>query len=61
MGKANPTGEPWQDGCLVIKQSTVSKGKMTLNLNGDVTYTPNGDWHGADIFEFKLHTSSTTF
>lgn len=61
MGKANPTGEPWQDGCLVIKQSTVSKGKMTLNLNGDVTYTPNGDWHGADIFEVQIATSSTRF
>ena len=61
MGMANPTGEPWQDGCPTIVQSTESKGKFTLNLNGDFEYTPNGNWHGADIFELRVVTSSTRF
>ena len=61
MGMANPTGEPWQDGCPIVVQSTESKGKFTLNLNGDFEYTPNGNWHGADIFELRVVTSSTRF
>lgn len=61
VGK-NPTGAAWQDGCLVIKQTqTVSKGKTTLNLNGDLEYIPNGAWHGADIFELQVVTSSTRY
>lgn len=61
MGMENPIGEPWQDGCPVLKQSTESKGKFTLNLNGDFEYRPNGNWHGADIFELRVVTSSTRF
>lgn len=58
----HPKGEAWQDGCLLIKQTqTVSKGKTTLNLNGDLEYIPNGAWHGADIFDIQLITSSTRY
>lgn len=61
VGK-NPTGAAWQDGCLVIKQTqTESKEKTTLNLNGDLEYIPNGAWHGADIFELQVVTSSTRY
>ena len=59
---ANPAGTPWQDGCLVIEQKwSASKGKTELNLNGDLTYTPNGNWHGTDDFNIKIITSSTRF
>lgn len=59
---AHPKGEAWQDGCLLIKQTeTDSKGKTVLNLNGDLEYTPNGAWHGADIFEIQMVTSSKRF
>lgn len=50
-------GKEWQPGCLRIKQSTdtpVSKGSITLDQNGNVIYTPNGNWHGADILVFRL-------
>ncbi|OTG91076.1 rhombotarget A [Acinetobacter sp. ANC 3813] len=58
----NPAGTPWQDGCLVIEQKwSASKGKTVLNLNGDLTYTPNGNWHGSDDFNIKIITSSTRF
>lgn len=58
----NPAGIPWQDGCLVIEQKWgASKGKTVLNLNGDLTYTPNGNWHGTDDFNIKIITSSTRF
>ncbi|WP_353141615.1 rhombotarget A [Acinetobacter pragensis] len=58
----NPAGIPWQDGCLIVVQGqTVSKGKTELSLNGDLTYTPNGNWHGADEFTIRVITSSTRF
>ncbi|OTG83490.1 rhombotarget A [Acinetobacter sp. ANC 5054] len=61
MGMENPTGKPWQDGCPILKQTTDSKGTFTLNLNGDFEYKPDGNWHGADIFELRVVTSSTRF
>lgn len=51
-----PDGKEWQPGCLKIKQSTdtpFSKGSVTIDQNGNVIYTPNGNWHGADILVFK--------
>lgn len=58
----SPAGTAWQDGCLRIKQrNTVSKGRTELNLDGDLAYTPNGNWHGADDFEIQVITSSTRF
>jgi rhombotarget A family protien len=58
----HPDGEAWQDGCLkVVQTKTVSKGKTTLDILGNVVYTPNSVWHGADIFELQVITSSTRF
>lgn len=58
----HPNGEAWQDGCLkVVQTQTVSKGKTALDRLGNVIYTPNSAWHGADIFEIQVITSSTRF
>ncbi|MCG2607183.1 rhombotarget A [Acinetobacter sp. SM34] len=58
----NQTGEPWKDGCLMIVQTqTPSKGKLTIDLEGNLVYTPNGAWRGADIFTIRVVTSSTRF
>lgn len=58
----NPTGEPWQDGCLkVVQTKTASKGKTIIDIHGNVVYTPDSTWHGADIFELQVVTSSTRF
>jgi rhombotarget A family protien len=58
----NPTGEAWQDGCLKIVQTkTESKGQTSIDINGNVVYKPNSAWHGADIFEIHVITSSTRF
>lgn len=59
-----PDGKEWQPGCLKIKQSTdtpVSKGTVTIDQNGNVIYTPNGNWHGADIFSIQVVTSISRF
>jgi len=61
IGK-NSTGQPWQDGCLRIAQTkTESKGQTEIDLDGNVIYTPNLAWHGSDIFEIQVVTSSTRF
>ncbi|MFW1951089.1 MULTISPECIES: rhombotarget A [Acinetobacter] len=53
-------GQPWQSGCLEIEQTeTVSKGKLSLDNNGNVQYTPNGNWHGADKFNIRVITTIT--
>lgn len=58
----NPAGGEWQDGCIVIDQTiTNSKGTVTLDIDGNLVYTPNGNWHGADIFNLQVVTSSTRF
>ena len=59
---ANPTGEAWQDGCLqVIPTTTQPKGRVTIDEEGNIQYTPNGNWHGADIFKIRLVTTTTRF
>lgn len=61
LGK-NPTGEAWQDGCLqVIPTTTQPKGSVTIDEEGNIQYTPNGNWHGADIFKIRLVTTTTRF
>ncbi|NNG75728.1 rhombotarget A [Acinetobacter sp. ANC 4277] len=58
----NPAGGEWQDGCIVIDQTiTKSKGNVILDIDGNLVYTPNGNWHGADIFNLQVVTSSTRF
>ena len=55
-------GQPWQPGCLEIVQTqTPSKGKLTLDQDGNVIYTPNGNWHGADKFNMRIITTTTRF
>ncbi|QIT17022.1 rhombotarget A [Acinetobacter pittii] len=59
-----PDGKEWQPGCLKIvqnKDTPVSKGTLTLDQNGNVIYTPNGNWHGSDIFSIQVVTSVTRF
>lgn len=61
LGK-NPTGEPWQAGCVqVLQNQTVSKGQLSVNEEGILVYTPRGGWRGADLFKIRLVTSSTRF
>lgn len=58
----NPAGGEWEDGCIMIDQTvTQSKGKVTIDIDGNLVYTPNGNWHGADIFNVQVVTSSTRF
>ena len=57
-----PNGEEWQPGCMRVQQTqTVSKGKVVIDELGNITYTPNGAWHGADIFRLQLVTTTTRF
>lgn len=62
MQMKNPAGGEWQDGCIAIDQTiTKSKGTVTLDIDGNLVYTPSGNWHGADIFNLQVVTSSTRF
>ncbi len=61
LGKRSD-GQSWQPGCLEIQQTqTVSKGKLTLDQEGNVVYTPNSNWHGADKFNMRIITTTTRF
>ncbi|WP_312102441.1 rhombotarget A [Acinetobacter venetianus] len=61
LGKRSD-GQSWQPGCLEIQQTqTVSKGKLTLDQEGNVIYTPNSNWHGADKFNLRIITTTTRF
>lgn len=61
IGK-NPNNKPWQDGCLrIVQTKTPSKGSTKIDIHGNVVYTPDSAWHGADIFEVQVVTSSTRF
>ena len=56
----NPTGEAWQPGCMqVVQLQTPSKGKLTIDEEGNLVYKPQGAWHGADLFKIRLVTYST--
>ncbi|MEE9902865.1 rhombotarget A [Acinetobacter haemolyticus] len=55
-------GKPWQPGCLDVEQiQTVSKGTVTIDQVGNITYVPNSNWHGADIFKLRVITTITRF
>ena len=60
---ATNNGKAWQPGCLKIEQvnNTPSKGTLTINQDGAVTYVPNGNWHGADQFNVLLVSTTTRF
>ena len=48
-------------GSYIDQTLTKSKGTLTLDIDGNLVYTPNGNWHGADIFNLQIVTSSTHF
>lgn len=57
-----PNGKLWQAGCMkLVQNGTPSKGTTTISQNGEVVYTPNGDWDGADIFKIFVVTTTTRF
>ena len=59
LGKRSD-GQAWQWGCLEIKQTvTPSKGKLTLDQDGIITYVPDSNWHGADKFNLRVMTTTT--
>ena len=61
FGKA-ANGQTWKPGCLkVIQTNTPSKGTMQITQEGDITYVPNGNWHGSDEFRLQVVTSTTYF
>lgn len=61
LGKRSD-GQPWQPGCLDIQQrQTPSKGKLTIDQQGNITYVPNGNWHGSDEFNMRVMTTTTRF
>lgn len=61
LGKRSD-GQNWQPGCLEIQQTlTPSKGKLTIDQFGNIVYTPNSNWHGADKFNLRIITTTTRF
>ncbi|WP_336167513.1 rhombotarget A [Acinetobacter sp. 161(2023)] len=55
-------GNPWQPGCMkVVQTSTISKGTLSIDTQGNLTYVPNGNWHGADVFNLLVVTTTTRF
>lgn len=61
LGKRSD-GQAWQYGCLdIVQNQTPSKGKTTIDQDGNVTYVPYSDWHGADIFKLRIMTTLTRF
>lgn len=61
LGKRDD-GKAWQAGCLqIVQTNTPSKGTLTLDQEGNVTYVPNGNWHGSDEFKLRVMTTITRF
>jgi len=55
-------GKAWQSGCMkVVQTSTPSKGTLSIDTQGNLTYVPNGNWHGADVFNLLVVTTTTRF
>ncbi|MBJ9986365.1 rhombotarget A [Acinetobacter sp. S40] len=61
LGKRDD-GKAWQAGCLqIVQTNTPSKGTLTLDQEGNITYVPNGNWHGSDEFKLRIMTTITRF
>lgn len=61
FGKAS-NGQPWQPGCMkIVQTNTPSKGQLVITQDGEITYQPNGDWHGSDEFNLQVVTTTTRF
>ncbi len=57
-----PDAQPWQPGCMkVVQTGTPSKGRTTIDAEGELTYVPNGHWHGLDEFKVLIVTTTTRF
>ncbi|WNY30950.1 rhombotarget A [Acinetobacter calcoaceticus] len=55
-------GKAWQPGCMkVVQTSTSSKGTLSIDTQGNLAYVPNGNWHGADVFNLLVVTTTTRF
>lgn len=55
-------GAEWQPGCMkTVQTETPSKGSIRIDEQGNVTYVPNGNWHGADKFKLMVVTTTTRF
>lgn len=55
-------GQAWQSGCMkIVQTSTPSKGTLSIDAQGNLTYVPNGNWHGADVFNLLVVTTTTRF
>lgn len=59
----HPQGEEWQDGCLLIEQQAhvSSKGTVSLDLDGNLVYTPRNPKAGADLFTIRVVTTMNRF
>lgn len=58
----DPQGKAWLPGCLkIVQTNTPSKGSLNITQEGDITYTPNGNWHGSDEFNILVVTTTTRF
>ncbi|MCH7313660.1 rhombotarget A [Acinetobacter sp. ANC 3882] len=61
LGKRSD-GQAWRYGCLdIVQNQTPSKGKVSIDQDGNVTYVPDSDWHGADMFKMRIMTTITRF
>ncbi|AMW78318.1 rhombotarget A [Acinetobacter sp. TGL-Y2] len=57
-----PNNQTWQAGCMkIVQTNTPSKGNTQINQEGEVTYVPNGNWHGSDEFKILVVTTTTRF
>ncbi|WP_436872930.1 rhombotarget A [Acinetobacter haemolyticus] len=61
LGKRSD-GQAWRYGCLeIVQNQTPSKGTISLDQDGNVTYVPFSSWHGADMFKMRIMTTTTRF
>ena len=57
-----PNNQTWQAGCMkIVQTNTSSKGTTRISQDGEVTYIPNGNWHGSDEFKILVVTTTTRF
>lgn len=59
-----PDGSDWQVGCIRKEQSSItpkSKGTTVLDEHGNLSYQPNGNWHGLDEFNLRVMTTTSRF
>ena len=45
----------------IVQTNTPSKGTTRITQEGEISYVPNGNWHGADEFKILVVTTTTRF